>query len=514
MPTLENIQANALAPDFISPFEQIENIFNRRRALDQQDRSLDQSDRRLGLQEKQVDIQGIGLISQLDPNLGKAVAQVIGSGDVDKMTELHAKAQEASKFFGVLQTIDNKPLRDMEIRKQSQKLIEAGETQEGIDLLKMVDMDDDQQNLQIALRQAKASGIEALPDIVKARNVKKAQDKEALFNQLARVRNAPTEEQASILSDIISENVRLGKDTRLLEGLRADPTSRTRTIDAILSQRGPGKITAGKPGDVFIDEFGNEVKTIPAKVDDKPLTNIGKAREDLKAGRINQKEFDLIAGAPDGFKSTVGKLIADKKLSDSMFGADSPQSKAIGDALKSETQGEGPKFTEVSGVRKEFTKLSGDFITVRDAFKKVQNTNEDAAGDVAMIFNFMKILDPGSVVREGEQATAQNAAGVVERVRNMYNRLLTGENLTPEQRRRFRDQAGKTFEAQLETHLQQEKVFRKLSDNLGIPPEKVVIDFVGDFRGKKNAGVVEPPQELSPLQKSRLDALRKKQGAK
>jgi len=34
----------------------------------------------------------------------------------------------------------------------------------------------------------------------------------------------------------------------------------------------------------------------------------------------------------------------------------------------------------------------------------------------------MKILDPGSVVREGEFATAQNSAGIPERIRAKYNR--------------------------------------------------------------------------------------------
>jgi len=39
------------------------------------------------------------------------------------------------------------------------------------------------------------------------------------------------------------------------------------------------------------------------------------------------------------------------------------------------------------------------------------------------------MLDPGSVVRESEFATAQNAAGVPDQVRNMYNKVLSGTRL-------------------------------------------------------------------------------------
>ena len=36
----------------------------------------------------------------------------------------------------------------------------------------------------------------------------------------------------------------------------------------------------------------------------------------------------------------------------------------------------------------------------------------DAAGDMALIFSYMKMLDPNSTVREGEYATAQDAGSI------------------------------------------------------------------------------------------------------
>ena len=72
-----------------------------------------------------------------------------------------------------------------------------------------------------------------------------------------------------------------------------------------------------------------------------------------------------------------------------------------------------------------------------NAFENLKSTPQSAAGDISFIYQYMKMLDPGSVVREGEFATAQNAAGVPERISNMYNRALKGTRLSPAQRQEF-----------------------------------------------------------------------------
>lgn len=94
-------------------------------------------------------------------------------------------------------------------------------------------------------------------------------------------------------------------------------------------------------------------------------------------------------------------------------------------------------------VRKEFLGQAKSYIEIGQAYKKIQESAKDpsAAGDLALIFNYMKILDPGSVVREGEFATAQNAGGVPDRVKAQYNQVVDGQRLTENQRRDFLNQA-------------------------------------------------------------------------
>jgi len=104
-----------------------------------------------------------------------------------------------------------------------------------------------------------------------------------------------------------------------------------------------------------------------------------------------------------------------------------------------------------SDLRKEFTGLPTvkDFQSQSTAFGRVVASAKDpsAAGDLALIFNYMKVLDPGSTVREGEFATAQNASGVPGRVQSLYNNIIRGERLNEEQRGDFVDRARRLYKA-------------------------------------------------------------------
>ena len=69
---------------------------------------------------------------------------------------------------------------------------------------------------------------------------------------------------------------------------------------------------------------------------------------------------------------------------------------------------------------------------MRDAYGRAQSIIAGGRGgvrDIGLIYQWMKMNDPGSSVREGERADAANAGGVTEGIRNLYNRLLTGEVL-------------------------------------------------------------------------------------
>lgn len=136
-------------------------------------------------------------------------------------------------------------------------------------------------------------------------------------------------------------------------------------------------------------------------------------------------------------------------------------------------------FANSNTLRDEFNKQSGDFIKVRDAHQRVLASaqNPSAAGDLALIFNYMKVLDPGSTVREGEFATAQNSGGVDSRVTAMYNSVLNGQRLAPEVRADFVARSQALYGRQAASHEQLRSQYTALAQRGGLNPENVVVDY-------------------------------------
>lgn len=149
--------------------------------------------------------------------------------------------------------------------------------------------------------------------------------------------------------------------------------------------------------------------------------------------------------------------------------------KAKSDALKKSVAESKTKFDQSGKIRAEILKESAEFNKIVASFDRIRATDATAGGDLALIFNFMKMLDPGSVVRETEFATAQNAAGVPDRVRNTFNRLLSGERLNPNQRKDFIQQADNIFSVSKKRNDQTVESFVNIAERNGIDREDVVI---------------------------------------
>lgn len=80
------------------------------------------------------------------------------------------------------------------------------------------------------------------------------------------------------------------------------------------------------------------------------------------------------------------------------------------------------------------------FKEVQAAWDQIRTALDDpsAANDLAAATKFMKLLDPGSVVRESELAMAMQASGALDRFTNLGQRIMKGHKLTPQQRIEFR----------------------------------------------------------------------------
>ena len=136
-----------------------------------------------------------------------------------------------------------------------------------------------------------------------------------------------------------------------------------------------------------------------------------------------------------------------------------------------------PDIKDESALRKEFNSQSTYFKGIAQSFGKILATDPTAAGDVSLIFAYMKMLDPTSVVREGEQATAREAEGIPGRILNLYNRAVTGESLTPDQRADFRKQAQNIYDLAFEDQSLNLARYTDIAKRKGFDPDVIVFDY-------------------------------------
>lgn len=85
---------------------------------------------------------------------------------------------------------------------------------------------------------------------------------------------------------------------------------------------------------------------------------------------------------------------------------------------------------------------------VQSAYAQIQEglKMQSPAGDLAGATKIMKLLDPGSVVRESELGMAMAATGALDRLMNYSDRVIKGTKLTPNQRQDFQKLADALYQ--------------------------------------------------------------------
>jgi hypothetical protein len=215
------------------------------------------------------------------------------------------------------------------------------------------------------------------------------------------------------------------------------------------------------------------------------LSTIAKLNADLKAGRITPEQHKLAiskaTNVPDGSsgaQSPLGKLASDLEnglITQEQFNAQFEKLTDLGDSDS------GPKpFTELaklyddlslaevgseeatniqkqidaiakkggfdkeifgaeSDLRKEWKKFENPYDEIEIKHQKLVSALErqTGVGDMSAIFVYMKMLDPGSVVRESEFAQAQQTAGAFETIRVRMAQIAEGDKLSEDQRKEF-----------------------------------------------------------------------------
>jgi hypothetical protein len=226
-----------------------------------------------------------------------------------------------------------------------------------------------------------------------------------------------------------------------------------------------------------IAKFGELIKTDPNAAYQFAAKSYVPQLRETALKKMMPQEFDLAEGAkrymtlPDG---TVKEVASGGEKLHAVKGSLVTSSGKV--VYQAPMTGEEKNNPQEGQLRTTFLGQAQPHVQVASAYRKIVAAPDTAAGDMSKIFGFMKILDPSSTVREGEYASAENARGVPDSVRAQYNKVMSGQRLSPVQRTQFNQAAGDLISSQKEQFEGQKKYFSDVATHLKIAPENIIYD--------------------------------------
>lgn len=178
------------------------------------------------------------------------------------------------------------------------------------------------------------------------------------------------------------------------------------------------------------------------------LESLGKVGEEYR--KIKSSPGELLKQAQDLklSKANTNKVLSETRKLDN-------ESRKIALELEAMKKAGGvdpdKKFDQEEKLRKEYTKRTQVYNDLRMTYQNLKSSAEakTGPGDIALVTSFMKMLDPTSVVRETEFATARNTAGLFDRLINQAEALQSGRlfSLDSNQRKEYIDLSKQYFNA-------------------------------------------------------------------
>ena len=181
-----------------------------------------------------------------------------------------------------------------------------------------------------------------------------------------------------------------------------------------------------------------------------------------------------------------------------------PREQAVG-----QTPGRSPPpppdlFARANTLRDEYNQGSRTFEAVQDAYENIRRaaSSQSGAGDMAFLYSFVRMLDPTSVVRESEFATAAASGSLGERMQTLVGRVISGERLPESLRQSFLQEASNIHQTHQRAQELRDSEYTRLARSFDIDPANVVIQRRRDMPPSAPAtgqgGAAQPPAAAQP----------------
>jgi hypothetical protein len=141
-------------------------------------------------------------------------------------------------------------------------------------------------------------------------------------------------------------------------------------------------------------------------------------------------------------------------------------------------------FDQETKLRTEHQNLVKGFDVAQTNFATMPELAADETGgsDIALVNAFYKTFAPDSTVMEGEFASAGKAAGLPDRIVGLFEKAMTGQVLTPQQRQELTTAAGRFYNQRKASVEGANEKYTKLAQSYpGVNADRVVISPIRDL---------------------------------
>lgn len=155
-----------------------------------------------------------------------------------------------------------------------------------------------------------------------------------------------------------------------------------------------------------------------------------------------------------------------------------------------------------ASLRKEFSKETKDlgFEEARKSWQKAKSAQKTGAGDLTVIYSYIKALDPTSVVREGEINLSKAAESVPSNIIRAYQRAKEGKVMSPELRQEMVNELSLIYNERASRQKELNEFYSGLATDQGVDPQRVI----GKLGKIEMAEVKDVPPKAIDNKESRL----------
>lgn len=247
--------------------------------------------------------------------------------------------------------------------------------------------------------------------------------------------------------------------------------------DALRQQSEDKIATAGRTKQA--ESYGTATGTNTADNENAPIALQNKVKETQTLAPVEAAAAGLKTGAEIDAKNDPTRQRATARGAGMTAGAEAQARESARVAAEKAIRASGlsPQQQQAAlQLSDNFRQESTRFSIVDENFRTILKASKGNSpqADLSMIFAYMRMLDPGSTVRDGEFQRAEETIGVPGQMMLYWEKAKSGRKLTPEQIQGFVNMAFEQYQGQREGQARTVTTYTDRALKMGVDPSLVV----------------------------------------